>query len=418
MAVKKHTNKVEWSCSCIIFPVSWMRTDSAFSLTFPGRVKLTEIKSRLTEGVNFKEEQLKCISFGASCLFKIKMLSSKGAGRVFREQSTLYWIKALLRLNMSAEKVEVMWLVKRYVKMGFPECPYTHSPEGNPKQAHRLSLAPSGLGAMRAEFGENTPGSGRLLPPQSPCSPDPADRPCPAGWHYCERTWGGSNTSLMELASSRPGQRCRCRRPLRPVHRLASAAPALPAVPASPHPSLSRVCLKVWLLPFLFYSLGIRSAGARTPCLVTPLHPALPRACLWGRRWTGLCLGAVSPPVIPVRPIPHAFSNPLPLCYLSAWRDAPQAAWRQEGPWAGEKQWLLVQPRGCAARGHVPGHWWLSLDMSCDKFEVPSCVGVDMCQPQGLSQQYLHIRTLLTWVICIWALFLAEKQYMDLIKKQ
>lgn len=65
--------------------------------------------------------------------------------------------------------------------MGFPECPYTHSPEGNPKQAHRLSLAPSGLGAMRAEFGENTPGSGRLLPPQSPCSPDPADRPCPAG---------------------------------------------------------------------------------------------------------------------------------------------------------------------------------------------------------------------------------------------
>lgn len=64
-----------------------MRPDCAFSLTFAGTVKFTQIKFRLTEGVNFKGAQLKCISCGAGCLFKIKTLPSKGAGKVFREQS-------------------------------------------------------------------------------------------------------------------------------------------------------------------------------------------------------------------------------------------------------------------------------------------------------------------------------------------
>lgn len=56
-----------------------MRPDCAFSLTFAGTVKFTQIKFRLTEGVNFKGAQLKCISCGAGCLFKIKTLPFQGS---------------------------------------------------------------------------------------------------------------------------------------------------------------------------------------------------------------------------------------------------------------------------------------------------------------------------------------------------
>lgn len=89
MAVKEYTNKAGCSSSCIVLPMSRMRPDSAFSLTFPVRVKLTQIKSRLAEGVNFQEAWLKCICRGAGCLFKIQVLPSKGAGKIFCEQSAL-----------------------------------------------------------------------------------------------------------------------------------------------------------------------------------------------------------------------------------------------------------------------------------------------------------------------------------------
>lgn len=54
-AVREYTKKVEGSCSCVLFPVPRMRPGPALSPTFPGRVKLTQVESRLTEGVNFKQ---------------------------------------------------------------------------------------------------------------------------------------------------------------------------------------------------------------------------------------------------------------------------------------------------------------------------------------------------------------------------
>lgn len=65
----------------------------------------------------------------------------------------------------------------------------------------------------------------------------------------------------------------------------------------------------------LSFPLGARSVGERTPFLFTrlpPLNPALPHFCLPGQRRIGLRFRAVKPPVLPVRPIPHAFSTSLP----------------------------------------------------------------------------------------------------------
>lgn len=132
-----------------------MRPDSAFGLTFPGRVKLTQIKSRLTEGVNFKEARLKCIISGAGCLSKMKMLPSEGAGNAFRGTECATLIKALLRLSMSAQKVKEMRLIKSYMRTSFPACPYPRSPGGDLPQAPGLCSGPSKptLGGTRAEFG-------------------------------------------------------------------------------------------------------------------------------------------------------------------------------------------------------------------------------------------------------------------------
>lgn len=155
MAVKEYTNKAGKSCPCIISPMSRMRPDSAFGLTFPGRVKLTQIKSRLTEGVNFKEARLNCISSGAGCLSKMKMLPSEGAGNAFRGTECATLIKALLRLSMSAQKVKEMRLIKSYVRTSFPACPYPRSPGGDLPHAHGLCSGPSKptLGGTRAELG-------------------------------------------------------------------------------------------------------------------------------------------------------------------------------------------------------------------------------------------------------------------------
>lgn len=101
----------------------------------------------------------------------------------------------------------------------------------------------------------------------------------------------------------------------------AAAAPGLPpAAPASPRPSSSGVCLGVGTLLSLFPrpSGPVANALLSLPPRPPALNPALPCVRLPGRRRVGLGLGAVAPPVLPVRPVPHACSTSLPAACSSA----------------------------------------------------------------------------------------------------
>lgn len=190
---------MECSCSCVVFPMSGMRPDSAFSLTFPGRVKLTQIKCSLTEGVNFKAAQLKCVSSGAGRLFKIKMSPSKGAGKAFGEQSAA-----------SARKVGMMCLVKKREQDEFSRAPLPTRSWRQPGISALASLGPFGPtpGPTRADFGDIALGRAGCSRPGGvggrwPRSP----RPFPGGNTTARRREVAATLLLWSLRGAGPRRR-------------------------------------------------------------------------------------------------------------------------------------------------------------------------------------------------------------------
>lgn len=296
---------MECSCSYVVFPMSGMRPDSAFSLTFPGRVKLTQIKCSLTEGVNFKAAQLKCVSSGAGRLFKIKMLPSKGAGKAFGEQSAA-----------SARKVGVTCSVKKRGQDEFSRASLPTRSWRQPGISARASLGSFGThaGATRADFGDTALGRAGCCRPGGvggrwPRSP----RPFPGGNTTARRREVAATLLLWSLRGAGPRRRGSGsrRRPQPPASRLRhrpglARAPRVSAGGLGPSSRFSLGRRGRWRTPSFPSPPAARVASRPSPC-----PPAGAAARRPGSR-------SSHPPVLPVRPVPHACSTSLPAACSSA----------------------------------------------------------------------------------------------------
>lgn len=317
--------------------MSGMRPDSAFSLTFPGRVKLTQIKCSLTEGVNFKAAQLKCVSSGAGRLFKIKMSPSKGAGKAFGEQSAA-----------SARKVGMMCLVKKREQDEFSRAPLPTRSWRQPGISALASLGPFGPtpGPTRADFGDIALGRAGCSRPGGvggrwPRSP----RPFPGGNTTARRREVAATLLLWSLRGAGPRRRGSGSR-RRPQ-------PQPPASRLRHRPRLARAPrASAWGLgpSSRFFGAG----GERPPFPFSPAARLESRPALCPSAGTA----ARRPGSRSCRPPQCSQYDPFltpaaPLCPqlapLRRGTAGQQAAPQPQGPRAGEQQWLGTQPRACAA---------------------------------------------------------------------
>lgn len=128
----------------------------------------------------------------------------------------------------------------RQVFQSVPKHAVLETTRHDPAGFARLSREP-GRGCERRMWGGDA-----AAPAPAPPDRRAFPRPFPSGWHYCGRTWGGSNTSLMELRAP-ARERCGCggaagsSRWPRTAPRLPAVIPAaLPALTPPAPPSSSR----------------------------------------------------------------------------------------------------------------------------------------------------------------------------------